>query len=174
LTDEVFRLECDTVVLAVGERVDMDFARASGLQIKESGTIEVDRQTLETSRSRFYAGGDVITGAANVSNAMGYGKKAARNIDQRLMGEHRLPRVMPDFPYGQSPPEHPNPARRHHAAEVPAAERVRGFGEVVVGLSLEHALEEARRCLRCDVHENGHDTSMERMEQHAAQGLHAN
>ena len=42
--------------------------------------------TLETSRSKFYAGGDVISGASNVSNAMGYGKKAARKIDQRLMG----------------------------------------------------------------------------------------
>ncbi len=51
-TDEIFRIECDTVILAVGERVDQDFVRAAGLQIHESGTIEVDRYTLETSRGR--------------------------------------------------------------------------------------------------------------------------
>ena len=77
-TDEIQRFECDSVILAVGETFDLDFARASGLEMKEAGTIEVDRFSLETSRPRFYAGGDVITGASNVSNAMGYGKQAAR------------------------------------------------------------------------------------------------
>ena len=91
LTDEVIRIECDTVILAVGEKVDPDFCKASGLKLKEAGTIEVDRYSLETSRERFYAGGDLITGASNVSNAMGYGKKAARNIDKKLMGAEALP-----------------------------------------------------------------------------------
>ena len=45
----------------------------------------MNRFTLETSRPRFYAGGDVITGASNVSNAMAYGKQAARKIDLQLM-----------------------------------------------------------------------------------------
>jgi NADPH-dependent glutamate synthase beta subunit-like oxidoreductase len=36
LTDEVMRFECNSVVLAVGETVDLDFAKASGLQIKEA------------------------------------------------------------------------------------------------------------------------------------------
>ena len=85
-TDEVQRYECDSVILAVGETFDQDFCRASGLALKEEGTIVVDRFTLETSRPNFYAGGDVITGASNVSNAMGGGKQAARKIDERLMG----------------------------------------------------------------------------------------
>ena len=63
-TEEIRRLECDTVILAVGETVDQDFVRATGLRIKKNGTLEVDRYTLETSRSKFYAGGDVITGAS--------------------------------------------------------------------------------------------------------------
>ena len=33
-TDEIRRFECDTVILAVGETVDLDFCRASGLAIK--------------------------------------------------------------------------------------------------------------------------------------------
>ena len=43
-TEEVQRFECDTVVLAVGESVDLDFVKASGLKLQESGTmLEVDR-----------------------------------------------------------------------------------------------------------------------------------
>ena len=74
-TEEIQSFKCDTVILAVGEAVDRDFCKASGLSIHENGTLEYNRYTLETSREKFYAGGDLISGASNVSNAMGYGKK---------------------------------------------------------------------------------------------------
>jgi NADH-quinone oxidoreductase subunit F len=155
-TEEIRRYDCDTVILAVGEAVDPDFGRGSGLKIKEDGTLEVDRFTLETSRNRFYAGGDVITGASNVSNAMGLGKKAARNIDQRLTGAARFDRIMPKFEYGRVPPEQPTACRRHELAELPARDRVLNFNEAMISLTAEQALEEARRCLRCDIRENQH------------------
>ena len=105
-TDEIQRFECDSVILAVGETLDLDFARASGLKIKESGTIDVDRFSLETSRAAFYAGGDAISGASNVSNAMGYGKKAAKRIDERLMGVVAVGTLIPDFEYDRKVPGH--------------------------------------------------------------------
>ena len=111
----------------------------------------MDRFTLETSRSTFYAGGDVITGASNVSNAMGYGKKAARNIDERLMGVHRWTQLFPEFDYDQTPPEQPVESRRHTGHHVPVGARARSFDEVVLGLTAEEAHEEACRCLRCDI-----------------------
>jgi NADH-quinone oxidoreductase subunit F len=150
-TEEIVRLQCDTVILAVGEAVDMDFVRASGLRITEENTLEVDRYSLETSRSKFYAGGDVISGASNVSNAMGYGKKAARNIDNRLMGPGRWENIWPQFVYSNDPPGEPSQTRRHETHEVPAAERVESFVEAMAGLSAADALEEAGRCLRCDI-----------------------
>jgi NADH-quinone oxidoreductase subunit F len=152
-TDEIVRIECDTVILAVGETVDKDFARASGLKIHDSGTIEVDRYTLETSRSGFYAGGDLISGASNVSNAMGFGKKAARKIDERLTGTRRFAVLFPSFTYDQRPPAHPSPSRRHAGTEPPAAERVRTFAEAAIGLTAVEAMEESCRCLRCDIRE---------------------
>jgi len=150
-TDEVIRIECDTVILAVGEKVDPDFCKASGLTIKEAGTIEVDRYSLETSRDRFYAGGDLITGASNVSNAMGIGKKAARNIDKRLMGLERFAGLIPEFAYQMVPPEPPSEIGRHVPGEMPVAERVRSYAEVSLGLTPVAALEETFRCLRCDI-----------------------
>jgi NADH-quinone oxidoreductase subunit F len=150
-TDEVQRFECDSVILAVGETFDVDFCRASGLALKEEGTIEVDRFTLETSRSGFYAGGDVITGASNMSNAMGGGKQAARKIDERLMGEERWERLFPQFEYSRMAPGEPSLSRRHMAHLLPPELRAHSQQEVVAGLSPKEALEECRRCLRCDL-----------------------
>lgn len=150
-TDEIQRFDCDSVIFAIGETVDLDFVRASGLVLKESGTIEVNRFTLETSRPHFFAGGDLVTGASNVSNAMAQGKQAARNIDLQLMEVDRWQRLYPQFEYDQTPPEEPSPSRRHSGHPAAAATRVRSHEEVVAGLSGEEATDEAGRCLRCDV-----------------------
>jgi NADH-quinone oxidoreductase subunit F len=150
-TGEIQRYECDSVILAVGEAVDMDLLQASGLKISEQKTIEIDRYSMETSRPRFFAGGDVVSGASNLSNAMGYGKKAARNIDERLMGVRRWAKLFPEFEYAQEAPLLPSESRRHHPGHLPAHERVKSVEEVVIGLTLEEAHEEACRCLRCDV-----------------------
>jgi NADPH-dependent glutamate synthase beta subunit-like oxidoreductase len=125
-TDEIQRFDCDSVIYAIGESVDLDFARASGLSLKESGTIEVNRFTLETSRPRFYAGGDVTTGASNVSTAMSYGKQAARSLDLQLMETNRWDKIFPVFEYEQTPPEEPSPQRTRHRAERPVSFQCRG------------------------------------------------
>jgi NADH-quinone oxidoreductase subunit F len=140
----------------VGETFDQDFCRASGLELKEEGTLAVDRFTLETSRPGFYAGGDVITGASNMSNAMSGGKQAARKIDERLMPEPgtavpRWERIFPDFEYSRQVPGEPSLSHRHEAHSLPANVRARSEQEVVAGLSPQEALEECRRCLRCDL-----------------------
>jgi NADH-quinone oxidoreductase subunit F len=150
-TDDIRRYECDAVIFAVGESVDLDFARASGLSLKESGTIEVNRFTLETSRPRFYAGGDVITGASNVSNAMAYGKQAARNIDLQLMETNRWAKIFPEIEYGKEVPEEPSPNHRHDGHILAPSARVRSNAEVFTGFTHEEALDESCRCLRCDV-----------------------
>jgi len=116
----------------------------------------VDRFSLETSRAGFYAGGDVITGASNVSNAMGGGKQAARKIDERLMGrdaggEERWERLFPPLETNGHAPAEPSLSRRHMAHALPAASRVRSQEEVVIGLDSQEALEECQRCLHCDL-----------------------
>jgi NADPH-dependent glutamate synthase beta subunit-like oxidoreductase len=150
-TDEVQRFDCDSVIYAIGESVDLDFARASGLVLKESGTIEVNRFTLETSRPRFYAGGDLVTGASNVSNAMAFGKQAARSIDLQLTETDRWQSLYPRFEYEQIPPDEPSPSGRHSGLALPASSRVHSEDEVVAGLNHEQTFDETCRCLRCDV-----------------------
>jgi NADH-quinone oxidoreductase subunit F len=100
----------------------------------------VDRYSLETSRSKFYAGGDLITGASNVSNAMGYGKKAARNIDQRLMGVALGPD--PEFEYADAAAGTQR-ERAPHGRETAGASAWRAFDEAVIGLTPVEALDES-------------------------------
>jgi NADH-quinone oxidoreductase subunit F len=150
-TEEIMRIDCDTVVFAVGESVDAEFVRASGIKVKDSGVIDADRYTLETSRLKFFAGGDAISGAYNVVNAMGYGKRAARLIDEQLTGTRRFTQVFPEFEYDQEPPAQPSESGRHTVSELPAAERAGSFKEATIGLTPVEAMEECCRCLRCDV-----------------------
>ena len=150
-TDEVQRFACDSVILAVGETFDQNFCRASGLALSEEGTIVVDRFTQETSRKNFFAGGDVITGASNVSNAMAGGKQAAQKIDERLMGASRWNDIYPTYSYSRQVPGEPSLSRRHAGHAIPPQTRSRSQQEVVIGLTAKEALEECRRCLRCDL-----------------------
>lgn len=152
LTDEILRYDCDTVILAVGETVDLDFVKASGLKLNADGKgLEVDTYTLETSRTNFYAGGDLITGASNVSNAMGFGKRAAQYIDERLTGNSRFRELWPKFEYSQLVPLTASDARRHRVRERNAQERAKDFDDTTVGLTVNEATAECGRCLRCDV-----------------------
>jgi NADH-quinone oxidoreductase subunit F len=155
-TDEVVRVDCESVILAVGEKVDPEFAAATGLKAKKAGTLEADRYSLETSRERVFAGGDLISGASNVSNAMGYGKKAARNIDKRLMGVKRFTSLWPEFEYAMEPEATQSEAPRHVPGEVAAAARVQSSVEVSLGLTPAAAATETSRCLRCDIRGEHH------------------
>jgi len=150
-TGEIQRFDCDTVVFAVGETFDADFSKASGLELTPEGKITVNRLTLATSRPGFYAGGDLIAGATNVSRAMGFGKQGARSIDQWLMREDRWNRIFPEFQYAQKAPEEPSEHRRQEPHSLGAKQRVHSDDEVVTGFSHQETLQEVSRCLRCDV-----------------------
>ena len=152
-TDEIMRISCDTVILAIGERVDTVFTGSSQLELKRDGTIRVDRHTAETNMVGVYAGGDVVTGASNVSNAMSHGKRAAETIDKKLMGESRYRKLFNVFEYECEVPAEPAEGGRNASPVMPAGERSKIFDEVMLGFTSDHAHHEADRCLRCDAKE---------------------
>jgi len=149
-TDEVMRISCDTIILAIGERVDTVFTGGSQLELKRDGSIKVDRHSSETNLLDVFAGGDVVTGASNVSNAMSHGKRAAEMIDVKLTGEHRFARLFQAFTYGQVPPAEPAAGGRNTSPVLTPVQRKSTFDEVMLGFSPEQVLHEAERCLRCD------------------------
>ncbi len=77
-----FILDCDTVIVAVGQNPNPLLAKAMpDLKTNDNGTIQVDENFM-TNIPGVFAGGDIITGADTVISAMGAGKKAALAIDR--------------------------------------------------------------------------------------------
>lgn len=80
-----FMIDVDTVIVAIGTSAQpLVPSTTPGLQVNKKGYIVVDEATGKTSREGVYAGGDIVTGAATVIEAMGAGKKAARGIHEYL------------------------------------------------------------------------------------------
>lgn len=71
--------ECDLVVFAIGTNANPIIGQTSKLKLNKRGYIEVD-ENLATSVAGVFAGGDIVTGAATVIEAMGAGRKAARSM----------------------------------------------------------------------------------------------
>jgi len=81
-----FEIEIDTAVIAVGNGPHPLVPRTTpGLSLTRWGNIEADSKTGETSKQGVFAGGDIVTGAATVIEAMGAGKRAAAAIHEYLM-----------------------------------------------------------------------------------------
>ena len=76
-------IEIDLVVFAIGTNANPIIGQTSRLKLNKRGYIETD-DSLATSMAGVYAGGDIVTGAATVIEAMGAGRKAARSIKQYL------------------------------------------------------------------------------------------
>ncbi|QTL98514.1 NADPH-dependent glutamate synthase [Iocasia frigidifontis] len=73
-------MEVDTVIVAIGQTPNpLLTSNTENLKTESWGGIMVDDR-LATSREGVFAGGDIVTGAATVIQAMGAGKKAARSI----------------------------------------------------------------------------------------------
>ena len=74
-----FELETDMVVFAIGTNANPILGQTSGLKLDKRGYIATD-ENLQTSIAGVFAGGDIVTGAATVIQAMGAGRKAARGM----------------------------------------------------------------------------------------------
>jgi glutamate synthase (NADPH/NADH) small chain len=78
----------DLAILALGTGPNPVLLGATPeLKQTKRGYIEGDDQTGETSIPMVFAGGDIVTGSATVVMAMGAGRRAAKVIARRLLGE---------------------------------------------------------------------------------------
>ncbi|OIN98735.1 glutamate synthase (NADPH), homotetrameric [Candidatus Desantisbacteria bacterium CG1_02_38_46] len=83
-----FTMEIDTVIVAIGQGPNPLLPmKTQGLKIGKHGNIIAKSLTGETSIKGVFAGGDIVSGAATVIEAMGAGKRAARAIDEYLKKE---------------------------------------------------------------------------------------
>lgn len=83
----------DSVIFAIGQSVEDSVVRGiDGIVVSEKGVIEVDSNMM-TGLKGVFAGGDAIPGKRTVTNAIGYGKRAAKCIDAFLRGVEYKPNI---------------------------------------------------------------------------------
>jgi len=78
-----FDFETDLIVYAIGTNANPIMGQTSKLKLNKWGYIGTD-DALATSVAGVFAGGDIVTGAATVIEAMGAGRKAARSMKAYL------------------------------------------------------------------------------------------
>ncbi|HFD40820.1 MAG TPA: putative selenate reductase subunit YgfK, partial [Anaerolineae bacterium] len=79
-----FQIECDSVIIAIGQRPDLGFLEGSALRLDRHGAIVADPETGATNAPHVYAGGDVVIGPHSIIAACEDGRRAAEAILQEL------------------------------------------------------------------------------------------
>lgn len=150
-TGKFQEIPCDSIILAVGERVDSTYLNNAGLEITKDGRLIIDPFTFQTSHPNIYSGGDAVTGPSTAAEAMGMAKKAAESIDLALMKEKRFHLLFREFQYKNVIPLNPKVSPKNKSGKLSVKERIGNFQEVEIGYTGEQARNEVERCLRCDV-----------------------
>jgi 2-oxoacid:acceptor oxidoreductase delta subunit (pyruvate/2-ketoisovalerate family) len=148
-TGELETLESDSLVLALGQDVDLSLLEGvPGLAIKD-GTVQVGPNMM-TGHPGIFAGGDMVPSERTVTVGVGHGKKAARHINAWLSGTAYAPPPKHELAeFDNLNPWYYSDAPKTVRPMLELARRTSTFEEVVRGLDETNALFEARRCLSC-------------------------
>ena len=148
--DDRRELPADTVILAIGQAIDLDALGSAGPEISPRRTIQVDDQTGATSLPGVWAGGDAAKGPRTLIDAIADGRRAAADIHRSFGGtlvEDRPGQMVELRQFHRLDDLYDRQAR----VDVPTLETGRriGLAEVELGFTPEQARCEANRCLRC-------------------------
>ena len=148
-TGEFETLEADSVVLALGQDVDLSLLNGvPGLAI-EDGVVKVGPDMM-TGYAGIFAGGDIVPGERTVTVGIGHGKLAARNIDAWLRGTRWVhPESHEVASYDKLNTWYYSDAPKSQQPVLDLIRRQSTFEEVVGSFDPETAQFEARRCLSC-------------------------
>lgn len=158
--DDVF-IACDRVILAIGQTSAFPFIeRDIGLDFTERGHLVVNEETFQTTHARVFVGGDAAFGPKNIIWAVAHGHEAAISIHSFLNGENVQDRPpvgmnLVSQKMGIHEWSYSNVFSEETRVAVPHAQlekRLKNLHmEVELGYDEKLALEEAHRCLNCDV-----------------------
>ncbi|HDS15434.1 MAG TPA: FAD-dependent oxidoreductase [Proteobacteria bacterium] len=154
-----FVIDCDIVVPAIGQTMDLSlFEGRADVKTTRWKTVVVDGLTKQTDQPKIFSGGDCETGPGALITACAGGRTAAYNIDRMING---LPLEYTEDDYFDKlfkkvkvydPAENLGflGGRERHELKMLDPE-VRKFtnDEVEQGYSMQEAMAEADRCLRC-------------------------
>ncbi len=148
-TGEFETLEADSVVLALGQDVDLSLIEHVPGLLVQDGVVQVNAQMM-TGHDGVFAGGDMVPADRNATVAIGHGKKAARNIDAWLSGSVYVAAPKSELAtFDKLNTWYYSDAPKTVRPMLDIIRRQSTFEEVQGGLDESNALFEARRCLSC-------------------------
>jgi len=148
-------IETDMVIIAIGQIPDLSvLGSESKIKISTEGLIKIKEETFETNIPGIFAGGEVISNPGSVVDAIEMGRKAASSIDKYLEGNGEI-----NDNFVESNVSNPWLGRDEKfydktRAQMPLLsleERQSSFNEIELGFNETIAMEEANRCLKCDL-----------------------
>lgn len=140
------RLECDIVIVAIGQAIDSAYFGESGVPLQRD-VLVAEPGTSVPGMPGLFAGGDAVTRPSTVIRAIESGKIAANNIDHYLGFEHAITVDVdiPRAPYSIMPA-----CGRVDVSEREVADRKGDFFLMENPMTNEEAHQECSRCMRCD------------------------
>jgi len=154
-------VDCSLVLLAIGQANAFPWIeRDIGIEFNKIGLAVVDDETFQSTNPKVFFGGDAAFGPKNIITAVAQGHQAALSIDMFLKGRDLKDRPGPgtnlvsqkmgihEWSYASIVTEE----ERHAVPHIDLDEAIHSHTlEVELGFDAQTALEEAQRCLNCDV-----------------------
>lgn len=151
IPDSDFLIEADTIIVAVGQKVEQDIRDAGFEVFNHKGNIEA--QGAQTCMEGVFAGGDAQTGPATLIEAVAAGNRAAKAIINYLEGRNEPiePFLLPQTDISEVDTDGCHYEGRAKMPVIDMERRRSSFDEVELGYDEETAGKEARRCVDCSI-----------------------
>ena len=159
--DDPIILECDDVLVAIGQDNAFEWIeRDIGIEFGEWDMPIVDKVTFQSSNEKIFFGGDAAWGPENIIWAAAHGHQAAISIDKFCKSSDLYDRPEPTTTLisqkmGVHEWSYNNDISQAKRFLVPHADQKNALKdlkmEVELGFDEITALEEAERCLNCDI-----------------------
>ncbi len=148
---DVSTIECDTVIMAIGQMADMTFVNASGLEVDDRGRLKYDASTCMVGE-KVFACGEIVTKPGSVVEACASGQRAAKAIDMFIRGQEiilddALPEAIDTI--CDCTAEKVLDVERNPVPTEAPDERVTNFEPIDHSFADTVAAIEARRCMTC-------------------------
>jgi len=151
-------LEADTVIFTVGQGMDLSLVSdVTGIELTDRRTISIEPETMATGKKGVFAGGDAVSGPASIIEAIAAGRRAAASLDKYLGGKGIIDEILVPPEEITSLPETEEEEEGRYRPQMPTLavnKRIKCFDTVELGFTKSVAIEEASRCLRCDLEED--------------------
>ena len=147
-------IEVDSVIGAIGQKVDLGGIAPEGMTFNKNGTVIADPVTLQTAQPDVFAGGDALTGPKFAIDAIAAGREAAESLHRYVHPGQSLTLARNRRHFIELNKDDvmiPVDSFDSSSRQVPGtdAAKARSFSNSRLSFTEEQVKKEAARCLGC-------------------------